>query len=113
MVARRSAGAKLRTKLNAALRATGIAGAEFTELETEAIDAAVQAADRGEKLREMFDAELAGEAKPTTLARQSAEARHCERRVVDLVAMVQLEPQPVKSPGISGRRVPAGSPGRA
>ena len=68
MVARRSAGAKLRAKLNAALRATGIAGAEFTELETEAIDAAVQAADRGEKLREMFDAELAGDAKPTTLA---------------------------------------------
>ncbi|MCX2932621.1 hypothetical protein ORI20_20320 [Mycobacterium sp. CVI_P3] len=64
-------------------------------------------------MREMFDAELAGEAKPTTLARLSAEARHCERRVVDLVAIVQLEPQPVTSPGISGRRVPAGSPGRA
>jgi hypothetical protein len=84
--------------MNAALAATGAPGAEFTELETESIDAAVEAADRAEQLREVFAAELAGQARPTTPARLSAEARHCERQVLDLVARVQLEPEPVKSP---------------
>lgn len=97
MTGDRSAGAKLRAKMDAALVATGIAGAEFTELETEAIDAACAAADRAEQLQKVYDAELAGQSRPTTLARLSAEIRHCERQSLQMLERVQLMPEPVKS----------------
>ena len=84
--------------MNAALRATGVAGAEFDEYELEALDAACAAADRGEQLQEVYDAELSGEARPTTLARLSGEIRHCERQSLQMLERVRLTPEPVKSP---------------
>jgi hypothetical protein len=44
--------------MNAALRATGVVGAEFDEYELEALDAACAAADRGEQLQRVYDGEL-------------------------------------------------------
>lgn len=84
--------------MNAALVATNVAGAEFTELEAEALDAACAAADRAEQLQRVYDTELADQARPTTLARLSAEIRHCERQSLQMLERVKLEPQPVKSP---------------
>ncbi|MCC9186739.1 hypothetical protein [Mycolicibacterium mageritense] len=52
-MAKRTAGQRLRAKMNAALRATGIAGAEFDEYELEALDAACAVADRAEQLQAM------------------------------------------------------------
>lgn len=92
----RSAGVKLRAKLNAALKAAG-PGMEWTETEAEAIAAAVQAADRAEQLRAVFGDELVGESRPTTLARLSAEIRLCERQVVEMVSRLELEPVKPKS----------------
>jgi hypothetical protein len=94
----RSAGQKLRAKMNRALRDCGIVGAEFDEYELEALDAACAAADRAEQLQRVYDAELGGEARPTTLARLSAEIRHCERQSLQMLERLQLTPEPVKSP---------------
>jgi hypothetical protein len=95
----RSAGVKLWTKMNAALKATGVAGAEFDEYELEALEAACAAADRAEQLQRVYDAELASDdPRQTTLARLSAEIRHCERRSLQMLERVQLTPEPVKSP---------------
>lgn len=98
-MAKRTAGQRLRAKMNAALRATGIAGAEFDEYELEALDAACAVADRAEQLQAMYDAELAkgDEAKATTLVRLSAEARHCERQSLQLLDRVRVTPEPPKS----------------
>jgi hypothetical protein len=96
-MASRSAGAKLRAKMNAALKATNVPGAEFTEMETEALDAACAAADRAEQLQRVYDAELSDQARPTTLARLSAEIRHCERQSLQMLERVQLEPEKPKS----------------
>lgn len=93
----RTAGQKLLAKMNAALRDSGIPGAEFTEVECEALGAACAAADRGEQLRAVFDVELVGQARPTTLARLSAEIRHCERQSVQMLERVRLTAEPVKS----------------
>jgi hypothetical protein len=97
MAGKRSAGVKLRARINRALRDSGIAGAEFDEYELEALDAACAAADRAEQLQKVFDAELSGEARPTTLARLSAEIRHCERQSLQMLERVRLTPEPVKS----------------
>ena len=89
----RSAGVKLWTKMNAALKATGVAGAEFDEYELEALDAACAAADRAEQLQRVYDAELTSDdPRPTTLARLSAEIRHCERQSLQMLERVQLTP---------------------
>lgn len=98
MAARRSAGVRLRAKMNAALRATGVVGAEFDEYELEALDAACAAADRGEQLQRVYDGELSGQARPTTLARLSAEIRHCERQSLQMLERVRLTAEPPKSP---------------
>jgi hypothetical protein len=94
----RSAGQKLRSKLNRALRDSGIVGAEFDEYELEALDAACAAADRGEQLQAVYDDALAsGAAKETTLVRLSAEIRHCERQSVQMLERVRLTPEAPKS----------------
>ena len=68
-------------------------------MEEEAIDAACSAADRAEQLQQVYDAELASDdPRPTTLARLSAEIRHCERQSLQMLERVQLTPEPAKSP---------------
>lgn len=84
--------------MNAALRATGVVGAEFDEYELEALDAACAAADRGEQLQRVYDGELSVQARPTTLARLSAEIRHCERQSLQMLERVRLTAEPPKSP---------------
>ena len=84
--------------MNAALRATGVVGAEFDEYELEALDAACAAADRGEQLQRVYDGELSGQARPTTLARLSTEIRHCERQSLQMLERVRLTAEPPKSP---------------
>ncbi|MGA7051722.1 MAG: hypothetical protein WBZ37_10660 [Mycobacterium sp.] len=48
-------------------------------------------ADWAQALKAHRDAERAGQARPTTLVRLSAEVRHCERMVHDLVALARGE----------------------
>jgi len=90
------AGTKLRAKLAAALEAAG-PGMEWDETESEAIDVACRAADRAQELRRVLADELAGERRPTTICRVSAEIRHNESLVVSMVARLHLSPEPVKS----------------
>ena len=97
MTRRRTAGQKLREKMTTALEATGVPGIEFDEYETEALDRACAAADRAEQLQAVYDAELAGEARPTMLSRLSAELRHCERQSVQMLERVRLTEEPPKS----------------
>ena len=98
MSGKRTAGAKLRSRMNAVLRARG-AGWEWDEHEREALDAACDSATRAERLRQVFEAELAGDSpRSTVLTRVSAEIRHHERAVVDLVGLLTLGVEPVKSP---------------
>ena len=102
MTTTQSAGQRLRSDLDAALaRAAedqGEAALEFTELERGLIATAVEMADWAEAMEAHYDAELAGQARPTTLVRLSAEVRHCERMVHDLVARVNFGVGAAKSP---------------
>ena len=66
-----SAGQKLRARLDAALEERG-AGWEWTPYDQEVIDSAARHADRAAQLQAVYDAELAGDQRPTTLARLSA-----------------------------------------
>lgn len=89
-----TAGAKLRAELDRALlRAAdelGVAALEFSELERALIDSAADQADWVCTLKKLRDAELAGDAAPTTLTKYSAEIRLCERQQHDLIARVNL-----------------------
>jgi hypothetical protein len=97
-----TAGVRLRSDLDAALaRAAadqGLVALEFSELERGLIASAVDMADWTERLKAMRDAELAGQARPTTLVRLSAEVRHCERQMHDLVARIHFGVGAAKSP---------------
>jgi hypothetical protein len=66
-----TAGQRLRSDLDAALaRAAedqGLAALEFTEMERRLIASATEMADWAEALKAHRDAELAGQARPTTL----------------------------------------------
>ena len=42
----------------------------------------------------MYDGELSGQARPTTLARLSAEIRHCERQSLHMLERVRLTAEP-------------------
>lgn len=85
-------GGVLRARLDAALVEAGrVAGRllEWSELETDLIERAAATAVFAEKLRVARDAELAGAARAATVLRMSAEVRHLDRQVVDLVARLQ------------------------
>jgi hypothetical protein len=98
----KTAGAKLRTDLDTALRRAaqeqGLAALEFSEIERGLIVAAVDQADWIEKLKVMRAAELAGDAAPTTLVKLSAEIRLCERQMFELVGRVNFGVGVAKSP---------------
>jgi hypothetical protein len=100
--AAQSAGERLRADLDAALaRAAedqGVVALEFTQMERGLITSVVEMADWAEQLKAHRDVELAGQARPTTLVRLSAEVRHCERMVHDLVARIHFGVGTAKSP---------------
>lgn len=85
-----TAGQRLRRDLDTALaHAVKEHGPiEFDEVDGLAIDRAVAAADRAEQLRLMFDEELAGQQRPSSLTRLSAEARHLDRSALESVRTV-------------------------
>lgn len=92
---RTSAGQRLRDDMDAALlRASKELGQpveqplEWTEQELVALDAACAAADRGEALQAVFDAEHVGEKRPTVLVKLSSELRALDRQAVDLLAKI-------------------------
>jgi hypothetical protein len=97
-----SAGQRLRSDLDAALARAAqdqnLAALEFSELERGLICTAAEMADWCEALKAHRDAELAGQARPTTLVRLSAEVRHCERLVHDLVARIHFGLGVAKAP---------------
>jgi hypothetical protein len=70
---------------------------EWSEQEALTIDRACAAADRGEQLQRIYDAQLAAGAEPGVLVKLSAELRLCERAVVDLVARINAGVGPAKS----------------
>ena len=84
------AGQRLRADLDAALaHAVELHGPMvFDELEQLAIDRAVLAADRAELLRELFDAEVAGQRRSSALTRLSAESRQLDRTALELARTV-------------------------
>jgi len=94
-------GAALRARFDAALAAesqrTGKT-LEFDEHEIVALEQAALAADRGAHLRELYARTAADpEASPSLLAKISAEARQCEKAVVDLLGRVKIGEGPAKS----------------
>jgi hypothetical protein len=100
MTARKTAGMRLHSELDAALARAGKElgrNLEWDEQETLTLVTAAKAADRAEVLREMFAAEQAGEARPTMLLQISAELRQVDRQVIDLVARINPGVGPAKS----------------
>jgi hypothetical protein len=91
-----TAGQKLRKRLDAALEERG-AGWEWTSYDLEVIDSATRHADRAEELQAVYDEELAGQRRASSLARLASEVRHHERRVVELVALVTMPEELPKS----------------
>jgi hypothetical protein len=86
----KTAGQKLRDDLDAMLAhaAREHGPIEFDELEQATIARAATCADRAEALRRMFDEELAGQRRSSTLTRLSAEARHLDRTALELARSV-------------------------
>ena len=100
MTAKRTAGARLHSELDAALARAGKElgrSLEWDEQETLTLVTAVKAADRAEVLREMFAAERAGEARAEILLKISAELRQVDRQVVDLASRLNPGVGPAKS----------------
>jgi hypothetical protein len=91
-----TAGQKLRARLDAALEERG-AGWEWTQYDLEVIESATRHADRAEQLQSVYETELAGERRASSLARLGAEIRHHERRVIELIAVVTAPDEVPKS----------------
>ncbi|WP_193046812.1 hypothetical protein [Mycolicibacterium baixiangningiae] len=96
-----SAGERLRTQLDALLKASarevGLT-LEWSESELDILDRAARTADRVEQLQAVYDREVSGEGSPTVLVKLSAELRALDRQVVDLVARLSPEVGPAKDP---------------
>ncbi|QRY53390.1 hypothetical protein [Mycolicibacterium septicum] len=95
-----SAGTLLRQVFNDALARKGQAlgqTLEWDEDEQLAIDTACRAADRAEDLRTLYDAERAGQNRPTVVVKLSAELRMVDRQVIELTARVNVGLGPAKS----------------
>ncbi|MCV7150534.1 hypothetical protein [Mycolicibacterium pyrenivorans] len=96
-----TAGQRLRGDLDRALaRAARETGQqlEFSEVEAQLIEWAADAVDTADQLQTRYDAELAGEQRPTTLVKLSAEIRTCRRAAADWVGRVEIGDGRAKSP---------------
>lgn len=69
----------------------------WDEHEVNALSAATRAADRRAQLQKVYDAELTGQARPTTLVRLSAEMRMLEKATADHLGRVRIGPGVAKS----------------
>jgi hypothetical protein len=70
---------------------------QWTEHEEQALAAACDAADRRDQLQQVYEDELAGEARPAQLIKLSSEMRLLNKAVADLLGRVQVGPGPAKS----------------
>jgi hypothetical protein len=93
MTPKLTAGRRLRADMDAALQRAGDAlgqRLEWDETEEMMLARAASAADRAEELRDAYAAELAGEARSTSLTRLSSEIRALDKQTVDLVRSVHI-----------------------
>lgn len=100
MTPKLTAGRRLRAKLDEALaHAAEQSGKqlEWSEQELLILERACQTADRAEAVRELFDAEQAGEGSPAVLVKLSAELRMLDKQTVDFVKGVNPDVGPAKS----------------
>ncbi|KUI42313.1 hypothetical protein AU197_14460 [Mycobacterium sp. IS-1590] len=70
---------------------------EWSELELDVIERAAATADRAEVVRAVFDAERAGDARPTVLVSLSGELRLLDKTVVDLLSRLEFRDGKAKS----------------
>jgi|GEM_PF-1546323 len=101
-----SAGQRLRADMDEVLKQASEelgqpddAPLEWSEAELVALDGACAAADRAEVLQAVFDAEVAGEKRPSVMVKLSAEMRALDRQAVDMLAKVH----PGLEPAVSAR----------
>lgn len=89
-----TSGRRLRQAMNRALAEAGEDAGydlEFDAADAAALDVACAAADRGAELAEVYQGELAGQARPATLAKLSSEIRGCEKQTLDALAKIKLD----------------------
>lgn len=70
---------------------------EWSAIEAETLEVAAAAADRIAGLHKVYELELVGEAKPTTLAKLSAELRGLEKQKLDALAKLKFDPDHLSS----------------
>jgi hypothetical protein len=92
MTPKMTAGRRLREDMTAMLERAaeelGEPNLKWDEREREVIERAAAAADAAEALRKLFATEQGGENRYAVLVKLSAEARACDRQVVDLLTRV-------------------------
>lgn len=95
MTKRKTAGDRLRDRLNEALKYSAKRAGkslEWSHIELVSIDRACDTADRAEQVRERFDKLIDDpEAPPSLILQASAELRLLDRTVVDLVGKISPE----------------------
>lgn len=85
-------GRRLENALNDLLRRASEAAGQtlsWDESDRQMIDRAAKAADQAARLRDMLDAEAAGQARPNVLTKLSAEIRQLDRLVVEFTRKVE------------------------
>jgi hypothetical protein len=95
-----TAGQRLRADLAATLQHAAQEqgrNLEWSEVERDIIERAAETADRAEELRELWAEQRAAGAGATTLVKISAERRHVDKTVIDLVARLNFGLGPAKS----------------
>ncbi len=95
MTPKQTAGRRLIAAMDAELAAAGEdAGQEleWSAAEAGTLQIAAAAADRVAELRQVYDAELAGQRRPAMLAKLAAEMRGQEKHQLDALGKVSLDP---------------------
>lgn len=96
-----TAGQRLRKEFDAALdRASKQLGKRlrWDEQETHALDAAVAATDRRDRLAKLFDKELAGEGRTGVLVTLSTELRQLDKAIAFHINSLRIGPGVAKNP---------------
>lgn len=102
-------GRRLENALNELLKQASEAAGQalsWDESDRQLITRAAGGADRAAQLREMLDAEMAGEKRPNIVAKLSAEVRQLDRLVVEFTRKVETGLQTLTT-GKSARHVHA------
>jgi hypothetical protein len=96
MTPKQTAGRRLLAAMNSELQdASEDAGheLEWSAVDSAALDVAAAAADRVAELRQVYEKELGGQARPATLAKLSAELRGLEKQQLDALGKISLDPE--------------------